>query len=290
MITYEEKKRKLYENMKHYLQEDICLAFSGGVDSSLLLILAKSCVKEQQKKSNIYAVTFDTMLHPSCDLNTAKKVAKEAEVFHQVLFVNELEQEEIRFNPEKRCYLCKKTLFSKLQEFAKSKGISIILEGTNEDDLHVYRPGLQAIQELGIKSPLAEAGFTKEEVHTIGGLLLTLIILFSFQGETILNNPLHIVLIAVPLVLQTVLIFFVAYGWAKWWKLPHNIAAPAGMIGASNFFELSVAVAISLFGLQSGAALVTVVGVLVEVPVMLMLVRVANNTCSWFTMKSSMSK
>lgn len=167
MITYEEKKRKLYENMKHYLQEDICLAFSGGVDSSLLLILAKSCVKEQQKKSNIYAVTFDTMLHPSCDLNTAKKVAKEAEVFHQVLFVNELEQEEIRFNPEKRCYLCKKTLFSKLQEFAKSKGISIILEGTNEDDLHVYRPGLQAIQELGIKSPLAEAGFTKEEVRKL---------------------------------------------------------------------------------------------------------------------------
>ena len=115
-----------------------------------------------------------------------------------------------------------------------------------------------------------------------GGLLLTLIILFSFQGETILNNPLHILLIAVPLVLQTVLIFFVAYGWSKWWKLPHDVAAPAGMIGASNFFELAVAVAISLFGLQSGAALATVVGVLVEVPVMLMLVRIANNTRSWF--------
>lgn len=117
---------------------------------------------------------------------------------------------------------------------------------------------------------------------TIGGLLLTLVILFSFQGETIINNPLHIVLIAVPLILQTVLIFFVAYGWAKWWKLPHDIAAPAGMIGASNFFELAVAVAISLFGLQSGAALATVVGVLVEVPVMLMLVRIANNTRKWF--------
>ena len=118
--------------------------------------------------------------------------------------------------------------------------------------------------------------------YMVGGLLLTLIILFSFQGETILNNPLHILLIAVPLVLQTVLIFFVAYGWAKWWKLPHDVAAPAGMIGASNFFELAVAVAISLFGLQSGAALATVVGVLVEVPVMLMLVRIANNTRSWF--------
>ena len=122
----------------------------------------------------------------------------------------------------------------------------------------------------------------KFDNYTVGGLLLTLIILFSFQGETILNNPLHIALIAVPLVLQTVLIFFVAYGWAKWWKLPHNVAAPAGMIGASNFFELSVAVAISLFGLQSGAALATVVGVLVEVPVMLMLVRIANNTQHWF--------
>ena len=117
---------------------------------------------------------------------------------------------------------------------------------------------------------------------TIIGLLLTLIILFSFQGDKILENPLHIALIAVPLILQTVLIFFVAYLWSKWAKLPHNVAAPAGMIGASNFFELSVAVAISLFGLQSGAALATVVGVLVEVPVMLMLVKIANNTTSWF--------
>lgn len=122
----------------------------------------------------------------------------------------------------------------------------------------------------------------KFDNFTIGGLLLTLIILFSFQGETILGNPLHILLIAVPLIIQTVLIFFVAYGWSKAVKLPHNVAAPAGMIGASNFFELSVAVAISLFGLQSGAALATVVGVLVEVPVMLMLVRIANNTRRWF--------
>ena len=122
----------------------------------------------------------------------------------------------------------------------------------------------------------------KFDNYTVSGLLLTLIILFSFQGETILNNPLHILLIAVPLVLQTVLIFFIAYGWAKWRKLPHDVAAPAGMIGASNFFELAVAVAISLFGLQSGAALATVVGVLVEVPVMLMLVRIANNTRKWF--------
>ena len=137
----------------------------------------------------------------------------------------------------------------------------------------IRRKGVEYFNNIFIK---------KFNNYMVGGLLLTLIILFSFQGETILNNPLHILLIAVPLVLQTVLIFFVAYGWSKWWKLPHDVAAPAGMIGASNFFELAVAVAISLFGLQSGAALATVVGVLVEVPVMLMLVRIANNTRSWF--------
>ena len=120
---------------------------------------------------------------------------------------------------------------------------------------------------------------------TILGLLLTLVIIFSFQGERILSNPLHIALIAIPLTIQTIFIFIIAYGWAWFWKLPHSIAAPAGMVGASNFFELSVAVAISLFGLQSGATLVTVVGVLVEVPVMLLLVKVANHTSGWFEKK-----
>ncbi|MEA4946102.1 MAG: ACR3 family arsenite efflux transporter [Oscillospiraceae bacterium] len=114
------------------------------------------------------------------------------------------------------------------------------------------------------------------------GLLLTLVIIFSFQGDIILNNPLHIVLIAVPLIIQTFLIFFIAYLASRALKLPHNIAAPAGMIGASNFFELAVAVAISLFGTTSPAALATIVGVLTEVPVMLILVRIANNTKGWF--------
>lgn len=117
---------------------------------------------------------------------------------------------------------------------------------------------------------------------TIIGLLLTLILLFSFQGDKILNNPLHIGLIAVPLIIQTFFIFAIAYGWARWWKVNHEVAAPAAMIGASNFFELAVATAIVLFGLNSGAALATVVGVLVEVPVMLMLVRYANRTQHWF--------
>ena len=114
------------------------------------------------------------------------------------------------------------------------------------------------------------------------GLLLTLIMIFSFQGNVILENPLHIVLIAVPLILQTFLIFAIAYAACKLLKLPHKIAAPAGMIGASNFFELAVAVAVSLFGTTSPAALATTVGVLTEVPVMLFLVKVANSTKGWF--------
>lgn len=117
---------------------------------------------------------------------------------------------------------------------------------------------------------------------TISGLLLTLIIIFSFQGKKIIENPLDIFLIAIPLTIQTFFIFFFAYGWAKVWKFPHEIASPAGMIGASNFFELAVAVAISLFGLNSGATLATVVGVLVEVPVMLILVSISNKTKKYF--------
>jgi arsenite transporter len=117
---------------------------------------------------------------------------------------------------------------------------------------------------------------------TIFGLLLTLVLIFSFQGDVILGNPLHIVLIAIPLIIQTVFIFFVAYLICKKLGLTHDIAAPAGMIGASNFFELAVAVAITLFGASSPVVLVTIVGVLVEVPVMLALVKVANRTTSWF--------
>ena len=116
----------------------------------------------------------------------------------------------------------------------------------------------------------------------IPGLLLTLVLIFAFQGNTILENPLHIVLIAVPLVLQTFFVFAIAYLACKLLKLPHDIAAPAGMIGASNFFELAVAVAIALFGTTSPAALATTVGVLTEVPVMLFLVSIANKTKKYF--------
>jgi ACR3 family arsenite transporter len=117
---------------------------------------------------------------------------------------------------------------------------------------------------------------------SVVGLLATVVLLFGFQGSVITGNPLLIVLIAVPLLIQSYGIFFIAYLAARVWKVPFDVAAPCALIGTSNFFELAVAVAISLFGLNSGAALATVVGVLVEVPVMLSLVAFANRTQHWF--------
>lgn len=127
-----------------------------------------------------------------------------------------------------------------------------------------------------------DALVSKFKPFSVIGLLLTIVILFGLQAETILSQPQDIMLIAIPLLIQTYGIFAIAYFAAKRMKLPHNVAAPACMIGTSNFFELAVAVAISLFGLHSGAALATVVGVLVEVPVMLSLVWFANKPRHWF--------
>ncbi len=127
------------------------------------------------------------------------------------------------------------------------------------------------------------AKFTaKIKPFSIMGLLATVVLLFGFQAQTIIDKPLVIVLIAVPLLIQSYGIFAIAYGWAYFWRVPFKTAAPAALIGTSNFFELAVAVAISLFGLHSGAALATVVGVLVEVPVMLSLVAIANKTKKHF--------
>lgn len=123
---------------------------------------------------------------------------------------------------------------------------------------------------------------SRVQPFSIFGLLVTVVLLFGFQGEVIMNDPLVILLIAIPLLIQSYGIFFLAYGAAKAWGVPFNVAAPCALIGTSNFFELAVAVAISLFGLGHGAALATVVGVLVEVPVMLSLVGFANRTQHWF--------
>ena len=138
---------------------------------------------------------------------------------------------------------------------------------------HLVRRGGQA----------AVDGFTARiKPVTIIGLVVTVLLLFAFQGERILSQPLIIVLIAIPLIIQSVGIFGLAYLWARGWNVPIGIGAPAALIGTSNFFELAVAVAISLFGLNSGAALATVVGVLVEVPVMLALVKLVNTSRRWY--------
>jgi ACR3 family arsenite transporter len=139
-----------------------------------------------------------------------------------------------------------------------------------------------------------EAWFKEKFLHvltpiTIIALLATLVLLFSFKGDVIVSNPLTILWIAVPLFIQTVLIFAVGYGLAKKLKLSYEDAAPAAIIGASNHFEVAIATATMLFGLSSGAALATVVGVLIEVPVMLMLVRICIRTRHWFRPSKTVS-
>jgi len=161
----EEKRRVLETILQEYAKEDVCLAFSGGIDSSLLLRLCQDAAREQGTK--LYAVTFDTVLHPPVDRETASRVAAETGAIHEILRIDELASAEIQNNPKNRCYLCKKALFSRLAEFAHEKGARYIVEGTNYDDLSQYRPGLQAVRELGIKSPLLEAGFTKAEVREL---------------------------------------------------------------------------------------------------------------------------
>ena len=149
--------------------------------------------------------------------------------------------------------------------------------------LYVVIPLLAGVATRRALTPAALGRFVGHlKPAGILGLLATVVLLFGFQATTIVAQPLTIALIAVPLIVQSYGVFGVAYLWARMWKLPHTIAAPAALIGTSNFFELAVAVAISLFGLQSGAALTTVVGVLVEVPVMLSLVAFANRTARHF--------
>lgn len=162
---FREKSKKLLTLIDNYTDKDILIAFSGGVDSSLLLKLA--CESAHKNNKKVYAVTVHTQLHPINDVVIAKEVAKEAGAIHLVIQIDELEDAGIKDNPVDRCYLCKKYLFSKIKEVAANLNIDTILEGTNEDDLHVYRPGIKALDELGIKSPLAKANMTKDDVRRL---------------------------------------------------------------------------------------------------------------------------
>lgn len=165
MERLEDIRVKLETAMEAYAAADICLAFSGGVDSSLLLRTAVDAVRKTGRR--VYAVTFDSRLHPRCDLAVAARVAQELGAVHHIIAVDELAQEEIRSNPVDRCYLCKRALFRALQEFAVRMGADCVMDGTNEDDMHVYRPGIRALRELGVVSPLALLHIRKAEVKRL---------------------------------------------------------------------------------------------------------------------------
>lgn len=165
MDSYLDKCARLQTLIEQYTEKDVMIAFSGGVDSSLVLKLA--CDSASKKGNKVYAVTLHTMLHPIDEIDNAKKIAKEVGAIHFVMQVDELQKAGIINNPTDRCYLCKKYLFEQVRRRADELQVATIMEGTNEDDLHVYRPGIKAIQELGIISPLAKVGMTKVEVRQL---------------------------------------------------------------------------------------------------------------------------
>ena len=164
-----EKYEKLQKKMEGYLPEGIVVAFSGGVDSALMLKLACSTAAGKGKK--VYAVTMQTKLHPAGDLESAGRCAAEAGAVHKVLQIDELIENGIEDNPLNRCYLCKREIFRKIKKFAGELGAGCVLEGTNADDLHQYRPGIRALRELQIISPLCECGLTKAEIRELAGYL-----------------------------------------------------------------------------------------------------------------------
>ena len=164
-MLFEEKYQKLQEIIEEDTKNDIVIAFSGGVDSSVLLKTAVAHAKKHGTK--VYAITANTELHPMNDLAVAKKVAKEMGADYKVLQMNELADADITENPVDRCYRCKKFLFTWIQNMAEELGAAIIYDGTNTDDLKVYRPGLKALEELGVKSPLRLAEFSKEDVRKL---------------------------------------------------------------------------------------------------------------------------
>ncbi len=168
-MDYGEKVRELKEQMQRLAREDMAVAFSGGADSSLLLKLAVDAAVPYG--SNVYGIFMHTMLHPLGEAEEARALAEEFGARFRAVSVDELDGARILDNPADRCYRCKRYLFEQLLRECGILGVSVTLEGTNGDDLRLYRPGLRAVRELGIISPLADAGFTKEEVRRLGAEL-----------------------------------------------------------------------------------------------------------------------
>lgn len=156
---------KLMEMLCAHVEEGLCVAFSGGVDSSLLLKAA--CEAGRDSSRPVLAVTFSTALHPSNDAEECRKMAAEFGAQHKIIHINEFSHESITNNPVDRCYHCKLLLFNILLETAKVAGYHYIMDGSNYDDLKAYRPGMKALGELHIHSPLLELEFTKEQIRAL---------------------------------------------------------------------------------------------------------------------------
>lgn len=168
LLQLNRKSGLLKERISEYLQKSsVVVAFSGGTDSAFLLKSVCEASEESGRAHQVYAVTVRTRLQPDGDLETAKRTAREMGAVHQVIEFDGLTEAGIENNPVNRCYLCKKGFFRKIKELAEELKADIILEGTNADDLHEYRPGIKALKELNIISPLAECGLTKAEVRKL---------------------------------------------------------------------------------------------------------------------------
>ncbi len=168
---------QLVDHLKSYIHSGLCLAFSGGVDSTLLLKAAMDAQSDIAKTTGstslkpVTAITFMTMLHPQSDLDEARYFASELGSRHEVLYIDEFQNPAILKNPIDRCYQCKKMLFQTLCDWIQENDYKTIIDGTNLDDTKVYRPGIKALAELGIKSPLKELNFTKQNVREMAALL-----------------------------------------------------------------------------------------------------------------------
>lgn len=160
-----EKDISIQQHMLEYAKQDVVVAFSGGADSSLILKLAVEAAAITGKK--VYGICIHTNLHPSGEADFARKVCEEIGAIFDEVIVDEFREAGIEDNPIDRCYRCKRYMFSMLKKKAEDMGVHVVMDGTNEDDLHVYRPGIRALYELGIKSPLAECGYTKAKVRQL---------------------------------------------------------------------------------------------------------------------------